>query len=111
MKMNAYTIYDVAAGTYMRPFFTTADGEATRSFKDIASDAKHPIGQHPEDYTLYRIGSWNDNTGALAGEELEKLMTGLEAVHATRMVNKEQLAMFDQSEEVQQHTGNQHDQN
>lgn len=106
MKLNAYTIYDVASGTYMRPFFTSADGEATRGFKDIATDANHAVGQHPEDYTLFRVGTWNDVTGKLEGEELEKLMTGLECVAASRNVDKDQLEIFDKSKEVQQHKGN-----
>ena len=86
MKLNAYTIYDVAAGTYMRPFFCGQDGEARRGFSDIALDASHQVGQHPEDYTLYRVGSWNDNTGKLEGEELEKITTGLECVAAAQQI-------------------------
>ncbi len=91
MKLNAYTIYDVASGTYMRPFFSQADGEATRGFKDIATDADHQIGKHPEDYTLYRIGSFNDNTGKMEGEELEKLATALEMVALDRNIQPGQL--------------------
>jgi hypothetical protein len=91
MKLNAYTIYDVASGTYMRPFFSQADGQAVRGFKDIATDADHEIGKHPEDYTLYRVGSFNDTTGKMEGEELEKLTTGLECVAADRNIKKDSL--------------------
>jgi len=86
VKLNAYTIYDVASGVYMRPFFSQADGQAVRGFNDIATDADHEVGKHPEDYTLYRIGSFNDTTGKMEGEELEKLTTGLEAVHRARQI-------------------------
>ncbi len=95
MKLNAYTIYDVASGVYTRPFFTGSDGEATRSFKDIATDAEHPIGQHPEDYTLYRNGTYNDNTGKLVSEELEKLMTGLQCVTAARQINQDNIEQLE----------------
>jgi hypothetical protein len=91
MKLNAYTIYDVASGVYMRPFFSQADGQAIRGFKDIACDADHEIGKHPEDYTLYRIGSFNDNTGKMEGEELEKLATALEMVSNSRQVNQDNI--------------------
>ena len=84
MKLQAYTIYDVASGTYMRPFFSQADGQAIRGFKDIATDADHEVGKHPEDYTLYRVGQFNDTTGKMEGEELEKLATGLEMVAEDR---------------------------
>lgn len=95
MKLNAYTIFDTASGVYMRPFFAAADGEALRGFKDIATDATHQVGKHPEDYTLFRLGSFNDTTAALQGEAPEKLMTGLEAVSIDRQVNRDQLEIFD----------------
>ena len=91
MKLNAYTIYDVASGTYMRPFFSQADGQAIRGFKDIATDANHEIGKHPEDYTLYRVGTFNDTTGLMAGEDPEKLATGLEMQSIDRQPNKAHL--------------------
>ena len=91
MKLHAYTIYDVASGVYMRPFFSQADGQAIRGFKDIACDADHEIGKHPEDYTLYRIGAFNDTTGKMEGEELEKLATALEMVSSSRQVNQDNI--------------------
>ena len=84
MKMNAYTIYDVASGTYMRPFYSEADGQAIRGFKDIAQDENHDVGRHPEDYTLYRIGDFNTTTGKMTGEDLEKMATGLEMIAEMR---------------------------
>jgi len=91
MNLNAYTIYDVASGVYMRPFFSQADGQAIRGFNDIATDANHEVGKHPEDYTLYRVGRFNDTSGKLEGEELEKLTTGLEAVSNSRNVNQDNI--------------------
>ncbi len=91
MELNAYTIYDVASRAFMRPFFSQADGQAIRGFKDIALDAEHDVGTHPEDYTLYRIGTFNDATGKIAGEELEKLITGLQCVHQAQAVNQDNI--------------------
>ena len=84
MKLQAYTIYDVASGTYMRPFFSQADGQAIRGFKDISLDENHEVGKHPEDYTLYQVGTFNDTTGKLDGEAIEKLATGLEMIAEMR---------------------------
>jgi len=80
MKLNAYTIYDVASGSYSRPWFAQADGMAKRGFSDIANDPTHDIGKHPEDYTLFRVGDFNERTGTLRGEGLEKIATALEMV-------------------------------
>jgi len=97
MKLNAYSIYDTASGTFMRPFFTTADGQAMRSFKDISTDADHEIGKHPEDYTLYRLGIFNDNTGEFIPETPEVLATALAMVAASRNVDREQMDAFEAS--------------
>lgn len=78
MKMNVYSIFDSAAGAYMRPFYCQADGQAIRMFSDIANDDNHDVGKHPKDYTLVRIGSYNDKDAKLSPEPVESLVTALE---------------------------------
>lgn len=80
MKLNTYTIYDTASGAYSRPFFAKSDGEAQRSFQDIANDKEHPIGAHPEDYSLFRIGIFDDQNAKIISENPECLSTALEMV-------------------------------
>lgn len=67
MKLNMYSIYDSAVNAYMRPFFCTADGQATRMLSDVARDPSHDIGKHPEDYALFRIGVFDEETGTVEG--------------------------------------------
>lgn len=81
MKLNIYSIYDTAIGSYMRPFFMQADGQAMRLFKDMANDKEHEIGRHPEDYCLFRIGVWDDQTADFRVEPPDALMQGMQAVH------------------------------
>lgn len=80
MKLNAYTVFDTATGAYMRPFFMSADGQALRSFSDIANDPDHEVGSHPEDYSLCRIGIFDDQKGQFTPEPVETLATALEMV-------------------------------
>ncbi len=80
MLMHVYSIFDTASGAYMRPFVAQADGEATRVFSDLVADGTHPIGMHPEDYSIFRCGSWNDQNGALTVEPPECLCTAMELV-------------------------------
>ncbi len=94
MKLNIYSIYDTASGLYSRPFFCQSDGEAQRSFQDLATDAEHPVGKHPEDYSLFRLGIFSDNNGSFNDEKNECLDTGLEAVASSRNVKKEEMDMF-----------------
>ena len=80
MRLNVYTIFDSASAAYMRPFFLQSDGQAMRSFTDIAQNADHEIGKHPEDYSLYRIGTYDDQKGELHPEDRECLATAEEVV-------------------------------
>lgn len=95
MRMNVYSIYDVASGAYMRPFFVQADAEAARMFSDIALDADHAIGKHPEDYSLFRVGTFDDNKAKLVGEAPECIATALEMVSAARRVKVDNLEKLD----------------
>lgn len=63
MKLLIYSVYDSKAKTFSQPFFSNAAGSALRSFQDIANDKNHPIGAHPEDYTLFEIGEFDDSIG------------------------------------------------
>lgn len=95
MKLNFYSIFDVAAGVYQNPFTSKTHGEVTRSFSDIAQDAEHPIGQHPEDYTLFCLGTFNDGTGEIIGKPPEKIATALELIAITKNVNTDNVEQLD----------------
>ncbi len=84
MKLNIYTIFDTASGLYMRPFYQQSDGAAVRSFKDIAIDADHEVGKHPEDYSLFRIGVYDDNNAVITVENRDCIATALELVGSAR---------------------------
>lgn len=88
MRLNVYSIYDTAAGAYARPFFMQSDGQAMRAFVDIAGDKEHEIGRHPEDYSLFRLATFDDTKGVFHPEAPECLSTGLEAVAQGRKVMK-----------------------
>ncbi len=89
MKTQIYAIFDQAAGIYQKPFFGLSDGEVKRSFMDVATAADHPIAKHPEDYTLYRLGNFDDNTGLVQNEENESLCTAQEIISQAQSINPE----------------------
>jgi len=95
MKTQLYAIFDTASGVYSKPLFARADGEVTREFQTLCTDAEHPYGQHPEDYSLYRLGIFDDQTGKLTNEENECLATGLELVSLSRNVNRDNIDELD----------------
>lgn len=92
MKLVAYCVFDSAAGAYARPFFVQNDAVAVRTFKDICGDESHPVGAHPEHYSLVRVGQFDDGKGQFLPEDRETIMTGLEAVAS--MNNRPEQAEF-----------------
>lgn len=85
MKVSLYAVFDRASGIYDGPHPGSADGQMIRNFTDMANNEEHPIGKHPADYTLFRVGTWNDGTGEVTDEVSEKLINGLEAVAMSGM--------------------------
>lgn len=67
MIQQMYTIYDSAAGYYLPPFTCRSDGEAIRDFGNTAQDPKAgQLYQHPADFTLFKIGEYDNATGAIS---------------------------------------------
>jgi len=65
MQSNAYVVYDNKALVYGVPFFAPSDGSAVRSFGDLANDADTTVGRHPGDFSLFCVGLYDDQNGAL----------------------------------------------
>lgn len=78
MKQKIFTIYDSKAKAYLTPFFLHQDGMALRIFTDCVNDPAHQFGKHPEDYTLFNIGSWSDEKAKFLTNSPIALATGIE---------------------------------
>lgn len=61
MILRVFTVYDSAAEAYLPPFYSKALGEALRSFIDTCADPEHSFYKHPNDYTLFHIGEFDDS--------------------------------------------------
>jgi hypothetical protein len=46
-------------------FFSRSAADASRSFSDLVRDSRTTVGQHPDDFFLYEIGQYSDETGEL----------------------------------------------
>jgi hypothetical protein len=101
-----FSIFDSAASVYMRPFPAQAEGAASREFSDLCVAGDSPFAKHPEDYTLMRIGMFDDNTGEVVPETPVKVVSGLECVAAARKVQPGQLDAFDENIGEQYAVGN-----
>ena len=80
MLKRIYCVHDVKSEAFLEPFFAPTDAVATRSFGDCVNNPQHPFGQHPADYTLFRIGEWNDSHGAIIPEDPISCGNGVEHI-------------------------------
>lgn len=61
-------VYDSKAETYGMPLFFRTVGEAIRSFADECNRDGSLVAAHPADFTLMRIGTYDEETGELIQE-------------------------------------------
>lgn len=90
MILKIFSVYDVKAEAYLPPFYVASKGAAVRSFSDAASDPTHNFCKHAEDFTLFELGEFNDETGRIVtldafiplGTALEHMRTADVGAHA-----------------------------
>lgn len=73
MKAGLFSVRDSATQVYQNIFQAHTNEAAIRSFGDLARDETTNVCKHPDDFILYRIGTWDDDTGTVTGEEPIKL--------------------------------------
>lgn len=65
MILKVFSVFDEKSAFFGQPFFLPHNGVALRSFSDLVSDPQTSVNRHPEDFKLYLIGTFDDNSGGL----------------------------------------------
>jgi len=79
MIQKMFSIYDSKAQAYITPFFMPEQAMAVRVFADAVNNPEHEFGKHPEDYTLFYLGGFeNLTTEYISNNTPVSLGTGLE---------------------------------
>ncbi len=73
-----YSVYDTKAETFMPPFCVPTKGLAIRAFEDCVNSDTHHFGQHPHDYTLFQVASFDTDTGEMIYEGKQSIGNGVE---------------------------------
>lgn len=73
MKLYMYSVYDSVAEVFNKPFYEINDASATRAFKQSIDDNPNRL-----DYSLYLVGSYNDNTAQLNPLTLKKVCSAFD---------------------------------
>lgn len=71
------TVKDRAADAFGRPMFVPSTGVAIRSFSDEINrnHAENQLYNHPDDFDLYELGQFDDNTGLFSLHDQPKLLS------------------------------------
>lgn len=74
MVKKICVVYDSKAEAYLNPFFVRSSGEAIRGFGDEANSksSDSQLSMHPEDYTLFELGTWDELSGVIELYETKK---------------------------------------
>lgn len=75
-----FSVYDEKARAYLPPFYFNQVGQATRVFTDCVNSDEHQFGNHPHDYTLFQLGTYNDENAEIASHAPKSLGNGVEFI-------------------------------
>jgi len=65
MIHKMYSIRDQKSEVFNKPWYAVTHGEAERSFAAAVNDKQTTLSAHPEDFDLYWIGEYDDNSGKI----------------------------------------------
>lgn len=63
MKIEVFSIYDNKAKCFSRPFYSATVAVALRDFSTACKDSQSQLSKHPEDFTLFHVGHFDDEVG------------------------------------------------
>lgn len=74
MKLLLCSVYDSKVSAYAPPFPAKTRGEAIRIFSDAVRDPSTLLSKHPEDYRLFLLGEFDDNSGHIVNSQVEPII-------------------------------------
>jgi hypothetical protein len=74
MKKHFYAVFDVKSQIYSGPVLEVADGTAIRAMQDAVRSPDHPFARHPGDFSLHKIGTFDDQSGEIVGHKPEHII-------------------------------------
>lgn len=78
MILHMFAVRDRATDQFGTPMFLVTAGQAIRSFADEVnrSAPDNIIHQHPDDYDLYELGSWDSSSGLFSSQTPSQVAIG-----------------------------------
>jgi len=63
MLHTMIAVKDAKIGSFARPVAVVNEATGVRAFADAVNDASTEYHKHPEDYTIWSLGTYDDQTG------------------------------------------------
>jgi hypothetical protein len=85
MNLFVVSVKDRAADVFNRPFFVPHRNVAIRDFTDEVnrSAVDNQLNKHPDDFDLYLLGEFNDNTGEFVMDTPQVLVRAKDVIQAS----------------------------
>ena len=80
MKYGIYAIRDAAAGVFTAPTIDISDHSAMRNFQQACANADSVMNFAPNDFALYKIGSFDAELGFIEPDSPTVIMNGINCV-------------------------------
>lgn len=79
MVKQICTIYDTKAQFFGAVMTFLSLAAAGRAFQDALENEQSEMAKHPEDYILYKVGTFDEQNGVVEASPPIEVMRGLEA--------------------------------
>lgn len=89
--LRLYSVRDVVAGTFGRPFVSQSNAVAVRSIGDEINRASSDsiLQSHPSDFELFFLGEFNDENGRFAPlADLERVVRCADLVKPADVISE-----------------------
>ena len=80
MTLEFYAVKDETANRFMTPSLIMSENEAKRAFKSQVNNIQI-WKDNPEDFSLYKLGNFDEETGTIIGIKPEKIVGGRSVVN------------------------------
>lgn len=64
-KLKMFAPFDSKLQVYMNPMFFLHTGQAERVWVDLCNGPDSMLSKHPEDFTLFQVGEFDDSSGEI----------------------------------------------
>nr|WAE43431.1 MAG: nonstructural protein [Microviridae sp.] len=80
MSKKLYSIRDIKSTSYLPCFNAQNHADATRQVQHNAKDSHTVLGEFPEDFEVFYIGEFDEQSGKLTGLQNPEFLTSVKAL-------------------------------